>query len=526
MKIKEITINNFKRFSDLVIKDIPESAKLVILVGPNGSGKTSLFDSIFHWYRLNKGIGINDDKLFYLKTINNDRNWYHDRVRIEFHNKNTNGTFYFRTAYRNESDFNISNLKKQNDPTTSIKFQNLTQNDIAVSENYQRLISLTLSGVYDQKNNAKTIQAFRDELIGRIKESLQNVFEDLTLSSIGDPLSNGSFYFKKGIVNDFHYKNLSGGEKSAFDIILDLIIKSSYYTNTIFCIDEPEAHMHTRLQSRLLSEIFRLIPSDSQLWLATHSFGMLKQAREIEKNNPNSVYFISFDNLDFDNSVVIKPTGINKTIWNRFIEFALDDFSNLIAPTTIVFCEGSQKGRKYKNFDSQIYSVIFNRKYPDVSFVSIGSSNEIENPDNQSIAIIKQVLSNSKITKVVDRDDKSGQEIDELKDKGIKVLNQRHIESYLLDDEVITKLCNNLMKTDLITDCLDVKQAKLQESITRGNPSDDIKSASGEIYIELKRILQLKQCGNTVDAFFRDTIAPIITEEMQVFKKLENELFG
>lgn len=39
MKIKEIRINQFRRFTDLTIKDIPESAKLVILVGPNGSGK-------------------------------------------------------------------------------------------------------------------------------------------------------------------------------------------------------------------------------------------------------------------------------------------------------------------------------------------------------------------------------------------------------------------------------------------------------------------------------------------------------
>ncbi|UKI56716.1 MAG: AAA family ATPase [Treponema succinifaciens] len=57
MKIKQIQINDFKRFTNLLIKGIPESAKLVVLVGPNGCGKTSLFEAFNHWYKL-KGFGF------------------------------------------------------------------------------------------------------------------------------------------------------------------------------------------------------------------------------------------------------------------------------------------------------------------------------------------------------------------------------------------------------------------------------------------------------------------------------------
>ncbi|MEZ4968954.1 MAG: AAA family ATPase [Flavobacteriaceae bacterium] len=52
MKIKKISINKFKRFTDLEITDIPESARLIVLVGPNGSGKTSLFEAFNHYYQL------------------------------------------------------------------------------------------------------------------------------------------------------------------------------------------------------------------------------------------------------------------------------------------------------------------------------------------------------------------------------------------------------------------------------------------------------------------------------------------
>jgi len=320
MKISHIKLKNYKRFTDLTITNLPSTAKLIILVGPNGSGKTSLFDAFLLWYSLHCQYPINSDKRFHLKSEIHDNAWYSKLVNIEFHDNpnqlgplhNGNGPirkgqFYFRTAYRNESDFLINQLKNQVDPTQKL-IKSLAENDITVSENYQRLISYTLSGVYNEKNNHKTIESFREELIGKIKSSLNNVFDDLTLSSIGNPTSNGSFYFAKGASTDFHYKNLSGGEKSAFDIILDLIIKSSYYSNAIFCIDEPEAHMHTRLQSALLEEIYNIIPDCSQLWLATHSLGMLKKAKELEEKKPGSVVFINFDNLNFDLPLVIEPS--------------------------------------------------------------------------------------------------------------------------------------------------------------------------------------------------------------------------
>ncbi len=57
MKIKEVQLNRFKRFTNLKLTGIPENAKLIVLVGPNGSGKTSLFEAFNHWYKFK---GFND----------------------------------------------------------------------------------------------------------------------------------------------------------------------------------------------------------------------------------------------------------------------------------------------------------------------------------------------------------------------------------------------------------------------------------------------------------------------------------
>lgn len=533
MKIAKITLNKFKRFTDLTISDIPDSARLILLVGPNGSGKSSIFEAFNYWYRLNAFSMVGPQDYFEKKsTVTSDNRWYQNKVDIEFYpltntkDVTMKGKFYFRTAYRNEPDFTISVLENQKDPSGTAKFETLNGNDIAVSENYQRLISQTLSGVFLESNDKKSVGTLRDELIGRIKKSLGNVLDDLSLGSIGDPLSNGSFYFEKGFSKDFHYKNLSAGEKSVFDLLLDIIVKSTYYNDTIFCIDEPEAHMHTRLQAKFLKELYKLIPDNSQLWVSTHSIGMLKQAEELERQSPGSVVFLDFDDRDFDLTEVMKPARIDRTIWNRFFDLAFADFSQLIAPKRIIFCEGTSQGRKYKDFDAQIYGKIFESNYHDTRFISTGSSSEIENIENQSIKIVANILKSSEILKFVDRDDKSSQEVSELLKKGIKTSKRRHIESYLFDDEIIAKLCNSVGKSELTQDCLNAKEKAIQESISRGNPNDDVKSASGNLFTEIKRILSLTQCGNNKCAFIRDTLAQLVTEETNIYKELESEIFS
>ena len=45
MRITKIQVENFKRFTDLTIQYIPDTSKLVLLIGANGSGKSTVFDA-------------------------------------------------------------------------------------------------------------------------------------------------------------------------------------------------------------------------------------------------------------------------------------------------------------------------------------------------------------------------------------------------------------------------------------------------------------------------------------------------
>lgn len=542
MKIKKIELNNFKRFTHLLVEGIPETAKLVILVGPNGSGKTSFMEAMNHYY---KCAGYNDaGDYHYLSKAGNVEEYNYSEWRskalklvdIDFfdttfskaigsHN-DIKGHFYFRSAYRNEPDFQIESMQKQQDPTKSVRLSSLIQNDQTVSANYQRLIANTISSVFNDENDSKSVATLRDELTGKIRTAIERVFEDLKFSSLGEPLMNGNFYFTKGTTKNFSYRNLSAGEKSAFDLILDMVVQSKYYADAIYCIDEPETHMHTKLQGKVLRELYLLIPGQSQLWLSTHSIGMLQEAEEIEKEQPGTVTFLDFGGRDFDTDQVIRPAKVGKAVLDKFYELAFGDFAKLMLPQTIVFCEGNPNGGKRKDFDKIIYTIIFGDNHPEAFFISGGSCNDIEDIEAKHGEIISTLLKNTRLIKIVDRDDRSEHEIEELFQKRIRVLKRRNLESYLLDDTLIQKLCEHFNQSEKYDECIEKKQEAIGNSVERGNPSDDLKSARGEIYNALKTILNLTQCGNTADSFIRDTMAPLLTSEMDIYKELEQEIFG
>ena len=524
MRVQSIHLTNFKRFSDLEIVDVPEQAKLVVVVGSNGSGKSSLFEALWTWYRIKTSLNFTRDEVYYRKRP--EEAFQMERsVSVSLHGNSTiqKGSMYVRSAYRNDPDFSVSSFQRTSSPAETPKLARLIDNDQTVSENYQRLVFQTISGLYDPNNDGKLVGDMREELIGQVRDSMTNVFGDLQLNSISNPMDTGSFFFEKGAVGSYHYKNLSAGEKAAFDLILDLHLKKRYFADAIYCIDEIETHLHTRVQSKLLKELVKIIPGSSQLWIATHSLGVLRGAQELAVQDPASVCLLDF-NVDLDAAQRLRPSDLNRVTWDKFMSIALDDLSPRIAPEVIVVCEGSSDGRRRRDFDADIYRQILGATHPNITFISGGSSEQLEGTTIEVRRILSALLPTAQVWGLRDRDDLSDAEVASLRQRNLLTLCRRNLESFLLDEEVIKALVMSMERPNVLDEAIQIREEALQRSIQRAHPADDLKPAAGEIYNGLKQLLELRRCGSNTDEFMKTTLAPLVLPTMHVYDELRSAI--
>ena len=234
MRIKHIRLKNYKRFNELTIVDIPSTAKLVVLVGPNGTGKSSVFDS----FLLKANAAVNNHVLSgkteqYYERVPHSKNTHQvaNRVEIELHTTSGRAVdwkhaFQVRSAYRNEADFRIEQLKAASAADEGPRLVRIIDADSSVSKNFERMAWKRLQDIDRDAPEELTIGEYRRQSLGDLQKAMRELFPSpsLSLQDFGG-IQAGSFRFSKGHVADFHYKNLSGGEKAAFDILLDVFLK-------------------------------------------------------------------------------------------------------------------------------------------------------------------------------------------------------------------------------------------------------------------------------------------------------------
>lgn len=515
MKISEIKLKKFKRFKGLTVSGLPETAKLVVLVGPNGCGKSSLFDAIYVNAR-RKFIAASDDPTYYNRMTGglNEPDSGVNGIGITFHGIQHNEivwqkAVYARSAYRNDPSFSIEQLS----PVQSAFFEQrparMIDNDQAAGANYRRLVSQALEGAFERMESSTTLGQFREEILAEIRNAVGSMFPDLTLNSLGSPLSGGAtFRFNKGAVKRFTYENLSGGEKAAFDLILDLVVKSREYDDTVFCIDEPESHVGMGLHGQLLAALYGLIPDNCQLWIATHSIGMMRKAYDLYKAEPGKVVFLDFACRNFDEPQEIKPAEMDRALWERMHSVVLDDLADLLFPDVLYFCESVL----HKGFDAYCYNTIFSSKHPEAKFVSVGSCSAVE---TLTVALRREMPGKG-IFGVRDKDSQVEAEVAATQKKGVRVLSRICLEEYLLHDDALDALCR---KHDLPAGSLDAMQQ------FRDAPNSKPKDAAKSIWKHVVNSRHGLPVGGDFEEFLKH-LAELITPEMTVYRELERDIFG
>ncbi len=533
MRIKKIQLKNgYKRFHDLTIDLGNEPKRIIALVGPNGCGKSSVLDGLLFHNAAYHQIGNKGGKDRNYHSMSQTPNFNYQNIIIELdkdsfrelkEQRQTNGTentlFSFRSPYRYNSNLKV----KESKATTEIRLNNYGASassdlDDKMEENYRRL-----NIKYNRYLNSQdcTPSQAKVKIIGDLNSSLINCL-DLQITSIGNiEAGEGTLYFKKSDhPKDFEFNVLSSGEKEVVDILLDLYLRQEEYNNTIFLIDEPELHINTSIQKKLLLEINKLVGQDCQIWLATHSIGFLRGLQEDLKDDCQIIQFQKGINLASTQQTL---TPIKKSLlkWKEIFETALDDLTGLVSPRRIVYCEGKDRpgvSGIEKGFDAKVFNNIYGEKYHDTLFISSGGNTELDQRSEIALVILTKVFSDIEILVLKDRDVSSGKENNEndrqqyLQNNAqhFRIMKRWEIENYLYDKEVLSVYCS---KNGLIFN--ETEYDKFVTNITDQNLKDE----TGRIK---------NYCGITTSINpekFKLTLSQYVIEEMEVYKELEQCIF-
>jgi hypothetical protein len=361
MKISKLRLLHFKRFTDLIIdlgdRPLP---RLVLLIGANGCGKSSVFDA-FEFSAQDRGSAPATDFSYYLKN--------NETGQIEFAledgssykcvlqaskpyavDRGTNlkhNSFYGRSAVRYLPRITRTNIgqtidieKNSDRPKYFIEPDNRFENDIDV------LIKDVVDKIFSGINTSSAEQL--DEIkafLNRFNEALPRIFGEGDATSLRFvrfvPPSEGrpsKLFFRKGS-SEINYDLLSSGEKEVVNILFNLFVRTPFYPDSIYFFDELDAHLHTALQFNLLREIVEhWIPPGCQLWTASHSLGFIRYAR----SSPDAAV-IDFDDHDFDQPILLSP---QKSMDVFDIAVPKDALEALFKDKIKIFCEG-QNGAHY-----------------------------------------------------------------------------------------------------------------------------------------------------------------------------------
>jgi predicted ATPase len=473
MRISRLQLKNFKRFTDLTVEAIPQEAKLVLLIGSNGSGKSSIFDA-FNSLGRPPQIGRPHPD-YYLKNetqsainiffanggqISADPNRY-DRYPFKFIGRSS-----IRIVPRISNRGNAETIRNNNDePSSFIDQDTRFDNDLSM---YMQQIDNALREPVFSGKSADTLKIFQD-FISPLNTSLINIFGGDAATTIqiaeyqnATASNSGKLVFRKGN-SKINYDLLSHGEKQVVILLLNFIVRKDQYQDAIIYIDEMDCHLNTALQSRLLDEIVNTwIPENAQLWTATHALGFIDFARLA----PNAV-IIDLNLLNFDIPQTILPQP-KSSLEVYDIAVPKDTIRNILKGYKLVTVE---------NQNDQFYNA------------ALGESGYLFLPASNNREVFLTVKGDSNMIGLRDRDYLTSNEIEAIKKKfpNLKILHYYAFENYIYHPDNLQELTlADYSRDKYVADIVNQKKERLIPIV------DEI-GVSRQTYVEFKEGIKMDE---------------------------------
>ncbi len=491
MRIQKLQLQNFKRFTDLTIT-LDKPYKLVLLVGANGSGKSSVFDAFeavssyikdVDGYNSNKK---NYEKGYYAKNINADFNIRIDDEKSEFASISGRGTrlfsavnnleniFYGRSSLRQVPKLERTSLgeisfdfaKDSDRPRQFIDRDERFDNDI------EYITANILQTVFNSDSQTREI---RNTFIDPINAAFERIFDSdeaisLRLKQFVPPLNGkvANINFQKG-KSVIHYNLLSAGEKEVFNILVNLLSRRDIFNDTVYFFDEIDLHLNTKLQFNLIKEIIEnWIPENCQFWTASHALGFIEYA-----NQSADAAVIDLDELNYDIPQTLVPTP-KRTLDVYEVAVPKQLLATIFSDKQIIFCE---------NQNDQYFNLL---ALKGKVFVGVSNNN----------AVFVRVKGEMNVFGLRDRDFLTSKEIEQLEKHypNYRILRFYNFENYMYHPDNLASLnLPNFNLDDYKKAIVEQKNEKVDYIIS------DFKRARTS-YLELKeeRIQDTKDGENSI----------------------------
>lgn len=258
--LTEIEIRKVRHLENITIPLDKNKRKHLILTGKNGSGKTSVLESLVTYF---------DAIMQSSQSSNMGATAVFDSM-TDMQNKFNQGNFIF-AYYKDEREFQVEPYK------TIEKIQledhyNINDNPGVKLAKYLVDLKATQAFTKDSEKSKRI-----DDWFKQFEKILQSIFDDDQLKL---KFNDETFQFSIHESNrePFDFNTMSRGYAAILDIINDLIMrmeaKSGLRTNFemegVVLIDEIETHLHLELQKKILPVLVGLFPN-IQFIVTTHS---------------------------------------------------------------------------------------------------------------------------------------------------------------------------------------------------------------------------------------------------------------
>jgi predicted ATP-binding protein involved in virulence len=261
--ITKLRILKVRHLENLDIDLSDSKLKHLILTGKNGSGKTSVLESLFSSY------------LKFNEFPNDFNNWRKNKGNEDFFRYNVYVDIWSTNSKsRSITNFGLfRNLKLEK----SIGVSDVINNSVEDFEKYlakRRTEQAFLSFENSNENDVDQISKWFDQL----ENTLKLLFEDNTIAlKTKREMDKLSFYLRSDHREDFDFNTLSSGYSSILYILFSIMqslhvdkIKMSYEEEGVVLIDEIESHLHISLQKKILPFLTSFFPN-LQFIVTTHS---------------------------------------------------------------------------------------------------------------------------------------------------------------------------------------------------------------------------------------------------------------